>query len=70
MDPATYKEDDKENKAFGLGFLFITRELTEAFDTQQEIKMGEYPPLHHIERKCIHHDDPNHKCNYKKIVHN
>jgi len=65
MDPATYKEDDKENKASGFGILFITRKLTEAFDTTQEIKMGTYPPLHHIERRCI---DSN--CPFRKVVHN
>jgi len=64
MDPATYKEDDKENKAYGLGFLWITRKLTETFDTGQEITMGTYPPLHHIERSCI---DPH--CPFKKVIH-
>lgn len=64
MDPATYKEDEKENKAYGLGFLWITRKLTEIFDTTQEIKQGTYPALHHIERKCI---DP--RCPFRKVIH-
>jgi len=65
MDPATYKEDEKENKASGLGFLFITRKLTDTFDTTQEIRVGTYPPLQHIERVCINQD-----CSYHKVIHN
>jgi len=64
MDPASYKEDEKDNKTSGFGILFISRKLTEAFDTSQEIKLGTYPPLHHIERLCIEKN-----CPYKMVVH-
>ena len=33
IDPQTYKEDQKENKAYGFDFTFITRRKVECFDT-------------------------------------
>jgi len=64
LDPQNYKEDEKLNKASGWWFMFITTALVNAYDTRQEIKMGSYPPLKHIERHCI-----NERCGHVKLVH-
>jgi len=32
---------------------FLRRKYCELFDTAQEMKMSEYPPVHHIERACL-----------------
>jgi len=32
---------------------FLFRRNCEVFDTTQDMQMSEYPPLHHIERKCL-----------------
>jgi len=31
---------------------FIKRKVCAVFDTTQDLQMGDYPPLHHIERSC------------------
>jgi len=41
---------------------FIKRKICDVFDTAQDIQMGEYPPLQHIERGCNH-------CGELKIKH-
>lgn len=65
LDPQEYKEDSKLNKAKGLPrFMFISKSLVNVFDTSQEIEMGKYPPLKHIEREC---GDPN--CEFHRVVH-
>lgn len=64
LDPQAYNEDEQQNRAYGFGLLFLSRKLIEAFDTRQEIKIGQYPPLKHIERSCI---DP--QCTFKRLVH-
>lgn len=54
-DAATY--DSPQPKRTGIGFaspLWITRDLVSCYDTLQEIKQGEFPPLQHIERRCLH----------------
>lgn len=48
----------------GFGLLFITQGKVDMFDTTQEIKGGEYPPLQHIIRTC---EEPD--CDFKKIYH-
>jgi len=63
LDPTTYDEDNKNTKGIP-SFIFITREGTEVFDTSQEIEMGKYPPLNHIERECINPD-----CTFHRITH-
>jgi len=65
MSPVDYKEDQKENKTSFDNLLLITRAKCDIFDTRQEIKAGQYPPLHHHERYCI---DPN--CKFKRVIHN
>jgi len=32
---------------------FIKKEICNVFDTTQDLQVGEYPALHHIERKCL-----------------
>jgi hypothetical protein len=64
MNPQDYKEDTKENKAYGFDIFLINRERIEVFDTSQEIKMGKYPPLKHFERTCEISD-----CNFKRVLH-
>lgn len=64
MNPRDYKEDQKENRAFGFDWFLINRTRTEVFDTTQEIKMGVYPPLKHLERFCERGE-----CPFKRTVH-
>lgn len=65
LDPQAYKEESKQNKGVGLPrFIWISKTLIEVFDTGQEIQMGKYPPLKHIEREC---GDPN--CTFHKVLH-
>lgn len=47
------KETIKYEYERGFKVHFITRHICSIFDTTQDLQMGEYPPLHHIERKCI-----------------
>lgn len=65
VDPLSY--DDEGNRKY-LGwpsFVAIKKRYVSAFDTRQEIPMGQYPPLKHIERKCINY--PN--CKHVKLTH-
>lgn len=64
MDPQSYDEDESKQKAGFPRLIWISRKKAEIFDTTQEIKMGKYPPLNHIEREC---GDPN--CNFHKVMH-
>jgi len=65
LDPQAYKEDSKANRGVGLPrFIWISRALINVFDTAQEIHMGKYPPLKHVERAC---GDPN--CTFHKVLH-
>jgi len=64
VDPACFVEDKQEYKFRGFGFLGIGKKLCNAYDTTQEIKMGKYPPLKHIERHCV---DP--LCQFHKLIH-
>jgi len=32
---------------------FIRKKICQVFDTSQDLIVGEYPPLHHIERNCL-----------------
>jgi len=65
VDPIDYKEEQKNSQITGLPSIFrITEKRVNFFDTRQEIKMGKYPPLRHIVRRCI---DP--ECDFLKTVH-
>jgi len=63
FDPTTYEEDNKKPVGFP-SFMFLTRSTIEIYDTTQEITMGKYPPLNHIERECIKDG-----CTFHKITH-
>jgi len=56
--------DDAQEYKFKLipSLLFISKELTSAFDTTEELKSGEFPALKHITRKCT-------DCGFIKVVH-
>jgi len=62
LDPMTF--DDAKPRRIGYDWLFISRELVSIYDTTQEISMGKYPPLNHIERECL---DPD--CDFHKVIH-
>lgn len=62
VEPSSF--EDEKPKRVGWDWLTIKRSLVEIYDTRQEIKMGKYPPLKHIERHCI---DPN--CGHVKVIH-
>lgn len=65
LDPQTYSEDRKEvSSIFSLSWLIFTKKLISIFDTRQEIKEGEYPPLNHVERRCLYPG-----CNKLHVVH-
>jgi hypothetical protein len=64
LDAQSYKEEEQENKAHGFGLMMLDKDLIDTFDTRQEIKMGSYPPMKHITRKCI---DP--LCGFTKTIH-
>jgi len=64
MDPTTYDEEVSKQAAGFPSFMFLSREGINIFDTTQEIKMGKYPPLNHIERECISQG-----CKFHKIIH-
>lgn len=68
LDPQAYKEESKANKGVGLPhFIWVSRSLIEVFDTAQEIEMGKYPPLRHIERECERCALGT--CTHRKIIH-
>jgi len=69
LNPQDYKEDQKENKARGFSFMWISKKLVQTFDTTQEILQGKYPPLKHIERQCELAGLPGHNCDYHKVLH-
>jgi len=63
MDPTTYNE--KSKITIGLPrFQSINSELISYFDTREDIPVGKFPPLKHVERDC---EDSN--CTYHKILH-
>jgi len=56
FDPMTYDTPTPKRQGFGMGFtwpLWITADLVSCYDTLQEIQQGEYPPLEHVERRCL-----------------
>jgi len=66
LDPTTY--DEQKSKFASAGafptFMWITRAMTEVFDTRAEVRLSKALPLHHIEKEC---EDPN--CSFHKVVH-
>jgi len=66
LDPVVYDEDKSKQTGTGLfpRLMFITKRSVSVFDTTQEIKQGEYPPLRHITRTCEKPD-----CDFHKLIH-
>lgn len=64
LDPDSFASDKTEYRFSGWEMLLIRKKYTDAFDTQQEIKPGKYPPLRHILRTCAHEG-----CGFEKVVH-
>jgi len=62
VDPLTF--EDEKPKRVGWDWLWISHNLVDVYDTLQEIQMGKYPPLKHIERSCI---NPN--CDFHRVIH-
>jgi len=67
LDPTTY--DEQKSKFAGAGglipsFMWISRSMTEVFDTRAEVRLSKSLPLHHIEKECENPD-----CAFHKIVH-
>jgi len=64
-----WKETNPEKKKYSLADLFnwliIEKELVEIYDTRQDIKAGDPPPLRHEDRYCEFYDTEGHPC-YKK----
>lgn len=52
LDARNYKEEEQENRAYGFTLMFYGKELTEIYDTKQELEKGKLPPLKHTERHC------------------
>jgi hypothetical protein len=59
-------EDDSEKKRKYIfpHFVAISKWLTQAYDTAEDINEGQDRPLYHMKRKCI---DPD--CDFVKIIH-
>lgn len=63
FDPTTYDEENKQTVGFP-SLLYISRKSVGVFDTTQEIEMGEYPPLNHVDRSCAKAG-----CGFHKVIH-
>jgi len=63
--------EDAHNKKYEMipSMFLIEREDIELYDTRQDIPISPPLPLRHVERVCVHHDDPGHKCTYRKVEH-
>ncbi len=74
-DVENYRETDPEKKVYGFlpNFFMISKELVDVYDTRQDIKIGEPPPLKHEERVCEHYENPKSVCYHsikgKKVLH-
>jgi len=65
LDPQLYEQD--KDRFAGIPWPeFYGRKECEVFDTTQEVPVGEYPRLRHIERRCEMHG---HGCDHVKISH-
>jgi len=66
LDPQKYDEEKSKFEAYGFlpKIMMISTKHVAIFNTRQEILMGKYPPLNHIERQC---GDPT--CSFPKIIH-
>ena len=62
LDPMTF--EDEKPKGVGYDWLWISRDLCNMYDTTQEIEMGQYPLLKHVERHCSKDG-----CDYVSVSH-
>lgn len=63
-----YKQVNPEKKKYALfdfSFMLIEKELTDIYDTRQDIRAGALPLLRHEDRYCEYYETPGHPC-YKK----
>jgi len=59
-----FGKEKEDYRYVGTDWFFINQQLCSVYDTQQELHVGEYPPLRHIERKCGNPD-----CSFCKVLH-
>lgn len=67
-----YRETDPDKKRYGMipSFFLISKELTDMYDTQQDIPQGALPPLKHVVQYCEHHGvSGDHTCDFKRVTH-
>jgi len=67
-----YRETNSEKKKYDLipDFMLITRELTEMYDTTQDIEESPPAALKHVVQRCEFYGVPGHVCEkHQKIVH-
>lgn len=64
VSESSFKLDSSEYRYNNIfpDFFFITKKLTETYDTQQELTVSSYPALKHIQRVCD-------TCGHIKVVH-
>jgi len=69
---SNFRETNPEKKKYSFipSFMFIEKELTELYDTRQDIPLGKPAPLKHTVLVCEHANDPEHSCNFCKVIHN
>lgn len=66
LDPQKYDETTSKFQAYGLlpRIMWISTKYVNIFNTREEILMGKYPPLRHIERDCEKSN-----CTVHKVIH-
>ena len=65
MSPVDYQENQKDNSTRFHWVMFIDRKSCELYNTREIIQPGVFPPLQHIERRCV---NPN--CKFLRVLHN
>jgi len=67
-----YREISPEKKKYSIfpSFFFIEKQLTDMYDTKQDIPQGALPPLKHVVQYCEYHGiGGEHVCDFKKVSH-
>jgi len=62
VDSTTFAEDKQDYKYTGWKLDFITPKICRVFDSYVDLDYSSYPPLKHIERKCL-------KCGKEHLIH-
>jgi len=72
-DVVNFRETESTKKKFEFlpSFMQISKELVALYDTRQDIKLGNPPPLKHEDRYCEFYETVGHPCYHKahKITH-